>query len=62
MAGCCLWGVAPQCSPSSKCAVLPSSAIGEHWEPRLPAKTGGTQVHPGSGNIGGLSFVDEVIQ
>jgi len=36
----CLWGLAPQSSPSPICAVYPSSAFGEHWEPRLPAKNG----------------------
>jgi len=33
----CLWALASQCSPSPKCAVYPSSALREHWEPRLPA-------------------------
>jgi hypothetical protein len=35
----CLWALAPQCSPSPKCAVYPSSALREHWEPRLPANS-----------------------
>jgi hypothetical protein len=35
----CLWALAPQCSPSPKCAVYLSSALREHWEPRLPAKS-----------------------
>jgi len=28
----------PQSSPSPKCAVYPSSALREHWEPRLSAR------------------------
>src|SRR5882672_9935177 len=33
----CLWGLAPQSGPSPIWAAYPSSAFGEHWEPRLPA-------------------------
>src|SRR5450631_1999231 len=36
----CLWGLAPQSSPLPICAVYRSSALGEHSEPRLPARTG----------------------
>jgi hypothetical protein len=35
----CLWGLAPQSSPSPICAAYPSSAFSEYWEPRLPAKS-----------------------
>ena len=36
----CLWALVPQSSPSPKCAVYPSSALREHWEPRLSATFG----------------------
>jgi hypothetical protein len=36
----CLWGLVPQSGPSPICAAYRSSAFGEHWEPRLPARSG----------------------
>jgi len=36
----CLWGLAPQSRHSPICLYFPSSAFGEHWEPRLPASCG----------------------